>query len=113
MIQSDQSGVSSDGRSAVIQTLGLGRVFQTDDVDTHALSDIDLRISEGEFVSITGPSGCGKSTLMSILGLLDAPTSGSYRLHGLETASMTEARARTRGTCISVMCFKPSTSLAI
>ena len=97
MIQSDQSGVSSDGRSAVIQTLGLGRVFQTDDVDTHALSDIDLRISEGEFVSITGPSGCGKSTLMSILGLLDAPTSGSYRLHGLETASMDgSARAHAR-----------------
>ena len=97
MVQSDQSGMSSDRCPAVIQTLGLGRVFQTDDVDTHALADIDLRISEGEFVSITGPSGCGKSTLMAILGLLDAPTSGSYRLHGLEVASMDGGeRARVR-----------------
>ncbi|MCC4622328.1 ABC transporter ATP-binding protein [Xanthomonas cassavae CFBP 4642] len=83
--------------SPVIRLRGLQRTFQTDEALTHALCDVALDIASGEFVSITGPSGCGKSTLMSILGILDTPTAGSYMLRGQEVAQMFEAdRARTR-----------------
>jgi putative ABC transport system ATP-binding protein len=57
---------------------GVGKTFYTDKVQTNALSDINLSIYGGEFVTIAGPSGCGKSTLLSILGLLDSPTAGRY-----------------------------------
>jgi putative ABC transport system ATP-binding protein len=67
--------------NALIRLEGLGKVFYTDEVETHALSDIHLEIKKGEYVAISGPSGCGKSTLLSILGLLDSPTSGGYRLN--------------------------------
>ena len=56
---------------------GIKKVFYTDEVETHALSDIHLEIRKGEYVAIAGPSGCGKTTLLSILGLLDSPTHGS------------------------------------
>ena len=52
------------------------KCFVTDEVETHALADVDLEIARGEYVSIAGPSGCGKSTLLSILGLLDTPSGG-------------------------------------
>src|SRR5262245_2617356 len=58
------------------------KVFLTDEVETHALSGVQLEIHHGDYVSIAGPSGCGKSTLLAILGLLDSPTSGSYQLRG-------------------------------
>ncbi len=61
---------------------GLGKVFRTREIETHALSNVTLRIGRGEFVSIAGPSGCGKTTLLSILGLLDSPTEGAYLLNG-------------------------------
>jgi ABC-type nitrate/sulfonate/bicarbonate transport system ATPase subunit len=59
---------------ALIELSGLRKVFHTEELETHALADIDLEIGEGEYVSVAGPSGCGKSTLLSILGLLDTPT---------------------------------------
>ena len=62
----------------LIQLDALSKVFYTEEVETHALSSITLDINSGEFVSIAGPSGCGKTTLLSILGLLDSPTSGKY-----------------------------------
>jgi putative ABC transport system ATP-binding protein len=65
----------------MIRLEGLGKVFYTDEVETHALSDIHLEVKKGEYLAISGPSGCGKSTLLSILGLLDSPTGGSYRLN--------------------------------
>ena len=88
----------SDNRSQPLITLdGVTKVFLTDEVETHALSDIRLQIQKGEYVSIAGPSGCGKSTLLSILGLLDSPTSGSYRLNGRPVAELPAAeRARVR-----------------
>src|SRR5262245_18902019 len=81
----------------VIQLEKLSKVFLTDEVETHALTGIDLAIQKGEFVSIAGPSGCGKSTLLSIIGLLDSPTDGNYSLNGkpVESLSMSE-RARVR-----------------
>jgi putative ABC transport system ATP-binding protein len=68
--------------TALIQLEGLGKVFYTDEVETHALSDVHLEVKKGEYVAISGPSGCGKSTLLSILGLLDSPTGGKYQLNG-------------------------------
>ena len=75
------------------------RCFETEEVRTHALSDVNLSIGRGEHVAISGPSGCGKSTLMSILGLLDTPTAGEYRLErpaGREADAKARARARNR-----------------
>lgn len=65
---------------SLIAMRGLGKVFLTEEIETHALSEIDFEVKRGEFVSIAGPSGCGKSTLLAIMGLLDSPTAGEYRL---------------------------------
>jgi putative ABC transport system ATP-binding protein len=73
----------------LIQLAGMGKVFFTEDMETHALSDIHLTIARGEYVSIEGPSGSGKTTLLSILGLLDTPTSGQYLLGGQPAANLT------------------------
>ncbi|HEY7545358.1 MAG TPA: ABC transporter ATP-binding protein [Blastocatellia bacterium] len=82
---------------ALIRLEGVKKIFFTDEVETHALSDIHLEINRGEFVSIAGPSGCGKSTLLSILGLLDSPTEGNYTLNGKAVSSLTlRERARIR-----------------
>jgi putative ABC transport system ATP-binding protein len=81
----------------VIKLDGLTKVFTTDEVETHALSDISFEIDRGQYVSIAGPSGCGKSTLLSILGLLDSPSGGSYALNGREVAELQASeRARIR-----------------
>src|SRR5260221_2400301 len=73
------------------------KVFLTDEVETHALSGVNLEIRHGDYLSISGPSGCGKSTLLSILGLLDSPTSGAYRLRGESVEHLDHAkRARVR-----------------
>jgi putative ABC transport system ATP-binding protein len=88
----------SDRKPDVLLSLhAVTKVFLTDEVETHALSGIDLEIAEGEYVSIAGPSGCGKTTLLSILGLLDTPTEGDYSLAGHAVAHLTPAeRARVR-----------------
>ena len=83
--------------SALIKLEGVTKVFSTDEVETHALAGIHLDIDQGEYVSIAGPSGCGKSTLLSILGLLDSPTDGSYRLNDQSVANLKLSdRARIR-----------------
>ena len=66
----------------LIQLDGITKVFLTDEVETHALGGIHLSINTGEYVAISGPSGCGKTTLLSLLGLLDSPTEGTYYLDG-------------------------------
>ncbi len=82
---------------ALIELKGVSKVFFTDEVETHALSGIDLAIEKGDYVSISGPSGCGKSTLLSILGLLDTPTDGEYRLNSQQVANLNlSQRARIR-----------------
>ena len=88
--------MSSNDRT-LIELCGIRKVFYTEDVETHALSDVDIKIKTGEYVSIAGPSGGGKTTLLSILGLLDAPTAGDYVLDGEPVASLSaSARARVR-----------------
>lgn len=79
----------------MIEINNLSKVFRTSEVETVALNQVNLQVNEGEFVAIMGPSGCGKSTLLNILGLLDNPTEGSYKLFGQEVADLHE-KNRTR-----------------
>src|SRR5437762_14151454 len=85
----------NNGSEPLIRLSSVTKVFLTDEVETHALSGIHLDIRPGEYMSIAGPSGCGKTTLLSILGLLDTPSDGSYALKGTEVANLSFAeRAR-------------------
>src|SRR5271170_3803014 len=72
----------------LIKMEGVKKVFYTDEVETHALSEIHLEIKKGTYISIAGPSGCGKSTLLSILGLLDSPTDGQYWINKQSVANL-------------------------
>ena len=96
----------------VIDIRHIHRIYETEAGLTHALRGVSLTVERGEFLAIMGPSGSGKSTLMNILGCLDSPTSGSYRLEGLEVSTLddddlAEIRATRRG-CV----FQPLTLLA-
>jgi len=71
-----------DAVGPLIKLERVTKIFYADDVETHAVSQVNLEIKLGEYVSIEGPSGCGKSTLLAILGLLDTPTEGRYWLSG-------------------------------
>lgn len=72
----------------MIELEGIHRYFKVGDQEVHALDDVNLKIDDGEYVSIMGPSGSGKSTLLNLLGLLDTPTSGIYRLGGRDTTTL-------------------------
>jgi len=74
----------------VIETRKISRIFKNGEIEVHALTDIDLEIHEGEFVSIMGSSGSGKSTLLHIIGCLDRPTSGEYELDGVLVNALTK-----------------------
>ena len=74
----------------MITVKDLSKVFRTEEIETTALNGVSFEINNGEFVAIMGPSGCGKSTLLNILGLLDNPTSGSYRLLDSEVGGLKE-----------------------
>ena len=87
----------NDAAQPLIRLDRVTKIFFTDEVETHALSEINLDIYPGEYIAISGPSGCGKSTLLSILGLLDSPSDGKYQLNGRPVASLKmPGRARTR-----------------
>ena len=89
--------MTSTNGTSVIKLKSVAKVFLTDEVETHALSDVSLDVAKGEYVSIGGPSGCGKSTLLSILGLLDSASSGEYWLNGQAVADLpAKDRARVR-----------------
>jgi putative ABC transport system ATP-binding protein len=88
---------STSQSTPLIHMRNIRKVFHTDEVETHALSDVHFDIRKGEYVAIAGPSGCGKTTLLSILGLLDAPSSGEYHIGGTSVGSLAAAdRARVR-----------------
>ena len=74
----------------MITVKDLSKVFRTEEIETTALNGVSFEINDGEFVAIMGPSGCGKSTLLNILGLLDNPTEGSYRLLDNEVGGLKE-----------------------
>ncbi|WP_339721042.1 ABC transporter ATP-binding protein [uncultured Paraglaciecola sp.] len=71
-----------------IQMKNISKIFETDELETHALKNIDITINSGDYVSISGPSGCGKSTLLSILGLLDMPSGGEYFIEGTNVTDL-------------------------
>ena len=74
----------------MINITNLSRVFRTLELETTALSNINIQVNKGEFVAIMGPSGCGKSTLLSILGMLDSPSSGSFEFAGTDISNFNE-----------------------
>jgi putative ABC transport system ATP-binding protein len=74
----------------MIKIINLSKVFRTEEVETSALSQVNLHIKKGEFVAIMGPSGCGKSTLLNIVGLLDNPSGGNYFFDGREVGNLKE-----------------------
>jgi len=76
----------------MISIQNLSKVFQTSEIETLALNNINLKIKKGEFVAIMGPSGCGKSTLLNILGLLDNPTEGEYTFDDNQVAGLKEGQ---------------------
>lgn len=81
----------------LIKLENIRKIFFTEEVETHALSNISLTINKGEYVSISGPSGCGKSTLLSLLGLLDTTSEGKYELAGIDVSDISKnERARIR-----------------
>jgi putative ABC transport system ATP-binding protein len=81
----------------LIHLNGVNKVFYTDEVETHALSNVHLKLDRGEYIAIAGPSGCGKTTLLSLLGLLDSPTDGQYLLDGKDVTTLSASeRARVR-----------------
>lgn len=80
----------SGGSAPVIELHGVRKVYRTGSLEVVALREVSLSIALGEYVAIMGPSGSGKSTLMHILGALDVPTSGSYRLAGDDVSRMSE-----------------------
>ncbi len=77
---------------SMIRTDKLVKIYETEDVETTALNEVDISIEEGEFVAIMGPSGCGKSTLLNVLGMIDSPSSGDYFFLDQEVGHLPERK---------------------
>jgi putative ABC transport system ATP-binding protein len=93
-----------DVNMPVIRMEHICKVFTGDEEETRALDDVSVDIKRGEYVAVAGPSGCGKSTFLSIVGLLDTPTSGRYWLNGRATDTLTMAeRARVRNLDVGLV----------
>jgi len=74
--------------TAILALNNIGKIFETQELETHALKSINLTVNKGDYVSISGPSGCGKSTLLSIMGLLDVSSSGEYFIEGINVTDL-------------------------
>jgi len=77
---------------SIINLQGITKIYQTKEVETIALENVNLEVNEGEFVSVMGPSGCGKSTMLNIIGLLDIPNEGKVLIDGIETHKMKDGQ---------------------
>ena len=85
----------------MLKMSGLGKVYRTERIETHALRGIDVTVDEGEFVAVTGPSGSGKTSFLNVAGLLEDPSSGRYELDGTDVTQLDDdARSRLRNRCI-------------
>ena len=105
-VAADAGETAPEAGQPLIRLDGVSKVFQGDDAgdQTRALDAVSVEIARGEYVSVSGPSGCGKSTFLSILGLLDSPTSGRYWLNGRATEKLTPAeRARVRNLDVGLI----------
>ena len=79
-------GLSPNG--SIIHMAGITKVYDTGKIKVEALRGVDLEVGKGEFVAVVGPSGSGKSTLLNLIGCLDTPTDGDYRLGGEAVAGL-------------------------
>ncbi len=77
----------------ILKMTNISKVFETEELETHALKDINLTINQGDYVAISGPSGSGKSTLLSIMGLLDVATAGEYFIEDIPVTSLSLDKA--------------------
>jgi len=75
-------------KKQVLEMQNIAKIFETEEMETHALKNVNLSVYEGDYVAISGPSGCGKSTLLSIMGLLDIASSGVYKIDGVDVSSL-------------------------
>lgn len=89
---SDDQAADTHSARPLIQLGNVRKVYRTDDIETTALDGITMQITAREFVAIMGPSGCGKSTLLNVIAMIDTPTSGTYRLDGVEVSSLNETQ---------------------
>ena len=101
--------VEAQSPPPVIELVDVEKVYKTGELEVAALRSVSLRIDEGEFVAIVGPSGSGKSTLMHILGCLDVPTGGIFRLAGHDVQSLDEDTLAASATSSSASCSSSST----
>jgi putative ABC transport system ATP-binding protein len=100
----ETSEPSEDLTGPVIRLDHVSKVFRSEGEETRALDSVSVEIARGEYVSVSGPSGCGKSTFLSILGLLDTPTSGRYYLNGRATDRLSPGeRAQARNLDIGLV----------
>jgi len=74
----------------MLELKNVTKIFRTDEIETTALANVNVKLEAGEFAAIMGPSGCGKSTLLNIIGMLDTPTTGEYHFNGQEISRFSE-----------------------
>ncbi len=84
--------MKNEKRETLVRLEGLTKVYRTADIETTALSGVNMKIQEGDFVAVMGPSGCGKSTLLNVIGMLDTPTGGGYFFRGQDISRYSETR---------------------
>ena len=101
---------------SIIKLQNINKIYQTEEIETVALENVNLNVEKGEFVSVMGPSGCGKSTLLNIVGLLDTPTSGTVTIADCDTTKLSDnalAQFRNKNLGFVFQSFHLITSLSV